>query len=934
MQCSSLVKWNLLVFYKIVLCSGALNVSINIDGLLVSKEDLEILTTKPTGKWPFCVFYRDRTTPLSRLEQSFVEFLRILPENDAYKEWNIVAFNLDKGMLSWEGHPGAVPLLQCHIGTAESPLSYSSPTKTHRTTHSVHQWFKNVNKLFAQRLPPLNINHLAGTIVSFGGYTMVGIPGHLHHQTVENTLKKLAKGWKERIKVLVVIPFTDEEMFMMEKYNVSQLPAVIVFSSQEWKETEKPLLVLQTVGEVEERRLETMLVTLHSQAHHLNLGNFADVVLETKHPTPPMTVCFYSPRNPRTLNYLNAFHRSFDTLTRMQVSLRFGMLNIVDHPEVVSRYVNASDVYAVPFTVVFWQERELTTQRFTIKQQVFDRDVPTPLLLFEFLQMLPVNLYTALPEDDDDDEPYNPWKESDDTKNVCNLLLQDACAIGDNNTIMDKTGFYNDVMFGPQLPPPSWQTKAKDQSKMKKKTFQFEYVNDKTWASLIEQSVGPVKSYTALPRKQSSRLFSVALVVFLKEGCGYCAKILPTIEKISLEAKYLGASVFVHNCSSDPLTCERYSITGYPTLTAFRSLSWSTVESCSSSHSTYLRLDYHGVVFAKDVLEWLSNISQPAVDRTHLFGSIPDMDVDVRLIGTLYTRSLARRYLATTLVNKWYPYNCFQLVCELLYGRVPCYVTYTRDVVDDGSKVNAKDQDLVLSKLELQRSDGVRVKVFQLGQSVESLINNQRDTRLHMFHDTHRYDMPKNFKCEHDHKICTDSAVRFVQDHRRLPVLHMTSAAFHTKLGSEENANFEPFAHNLPILFALAHKSNVSKDSSFYKELTKSAYAMYSEMVFVTLDIDEFAHWASRFVPRDYHAKHAFGRQAENVPVLYHYPRLCIIEHNDHQHAAFYPPIEELQRLGTRVQARLDQITSQQIIKFVQDYLKDPAALIVKTEFF
>ena len=47
---------------------------------------------------------------------------------------------------------------------------------------------------------------------------------------------------------------------------------------------------------------------------------------------------------------------------------------------------------------------------------------------------------------------------------------------------------------------------------MKQKTFQFEYVNDKTWASLIEQSVGPVKSYTALPSTQSSRLFSVALV--------------------------------------------------------------------------------------------------------------------------------------------------------------------------------------------------------------------------------------------------------------------------------------------------------------------------------------------------------------------------------------------------------------------------------------
>ena len=88
--------------------------------------------------------------------------------------------------------------------------------------------------------------------------------------------------------------------------------------------------------------------------------------------------------------------------------------------------------------------------------------------------------------------------------------------------------------------------------------------------------------------------------------------------------------------------------------------------------------------------------------------------MDVRLIGTLYTRSLARRYLATTLVNKWYPYNCFQLVCELLYGRVPCYATYTRDVVDDGSKVNAKDQDLVLSKVSsLQENPGSSPRRFQ-----------------------------------------------------------------------------------------------------------------------------------------------------------------------------------------------------------------------------
>ena len=41
--------------------------------------------------------------------------------------------------------------------------------------------------------------------------------------------------------------------------------------SLEWKEKEKSSLVLQSVLEVEERRLQVMLVTLHSQAYQLNL---------------------------------------------------------------------------------------------------------------------------------------------------------------------------------------------------------------------------------------------------------------------------------------------------------------------------------------------------------------------------------------------------------------------------------------------------------------------------------------------------------------------------------------------------------------------------------------------------------------------------------------------------------------------------------------
>lgn len=72
----------------------------------------------------------------------------------------------------------------------------------------------------------------------------------------------------------------------------------------------------------------------------------------------------------------------------------------------------------------------------------------------------------------------------------------------------------------------------------------------------------------------------------------------------------------------------------------------------------------------------------------------------MRLIGTVYTRTLARRFLPPNLLNKWFPFHCFQLICELLFGRVPCYATYTRDVVDDGSKARAKEADLVLSKVK------------------------------------------------------------------------------------------------------------------------------------------------------------------------------------------------------------------------------------------
>ena len=47
--------------------------------------------------------------------------------------------------------------------------------------------------MFALRVPPLTSDSLSNVIESHGGYTLVGVPGHLHHQTVENNLNKVRR---------------------------------------------------------------------------------------------------------------------------------------------------------------------------------------------------------------------------------------------------------------------------------------------------------------------------------------------------------------------------------------------------------------------------------------------------------------------------------------------------------------------------------------------------------------------------------------------------------------------------------------------------------------------------------------------------------------------------------------------------------------------
>ena len=71
----------------------------------------------------------------------------------------------------------------------------------------------------------------------------------------------------------------------------------------------------------------------------------------------------------------------------------------------------------------------------------------------------------------------------------------------------------------------------------------------------------------------------------------------------------------------------------------------------------------------------------------------------------------------------------------------------------------------------------------------------------------------------------------------------------------------------------------------------------------------------------------------DKIPALYYYPRFCIIEWDDHQHAAFYPPIAELERTND-VRETLSNITAKKIMDFAEQYLHSKDRIIVDTEMF
>ncbi|XP_078676624.1 uncharacterized protein LOC144913670 [Branchiostoma floridae x Branchiostoma belcheri] len=708
---------------------------------------------------------------------------------------------------------------------------------------------------------------------------------------------RLEKLFPEHVKALLIPWESPDTKKITQQFAVNTFPAVLLVSKADPHRPFKHLtghdLTLSTI----ELHIE---VTLQKAALKLTSENFSPVVLERRY-AGSVLVCFYSHRERRSLSYIRSFLHTAGWIRTLGAAFRFGLVDLSEQRDILAKgWVDSTLVRQIPFTVLFSTEKTTNQNVKTVtRQRLFPRNSPEPVDVLTFLEDVGVPLedhkgVQIVPHLDtpmcEMGAPFSPG------------ILNSMCVMWQNETaVTEALGTQLLKMKMTQTPA----DKAKRQVKAVKKARQIPVLTGSDWDQVISTTHAAPPPYGLAG---SASLVQVVAVTFIKASCGTCTKKMPELELVHKAVKrMMEVSFYVFNCSADPARCEQQRIRGFPTLVAYRVVQNRRVEHCTQD-TTYdsIRLDYHDVLGAEKVLEWLSKVTESAM---HYVSTTDGTDFqDVALFAEP----------ANTVVDRGYSFRCFEYLCEQLYGQVACYVLSKK-------AVNA---EAAMLRISLHRSDGLRAPIFAAGQPLASVMeSDSSESQLHQFHSPHKYNLQPDTLCEDDEAFCTDTLLRFIRDHSRLPVMHITQQLFHTQ------RRHLLFNTDVPILIALGHASNFTQESQFYTNLYSAALSMYRVMSFATLDVDVYPMWAGQFVPLGYRRELLettdTGSLHLNPPTLYTYPRLCIVRWHDHGHAAFYPDLEE-----KRWQRQHRSFTSSEIVKFAEDFLKDPDKLLTRTEMF
>ncbi|XP_071500266.1 uncharacterized protein [Diadema antillarum] len=905
---------------------------------------------------PVCVVFSEAD---SVLEEKVSQLWSKLSTYKPFRAWKLGLYLTKYGPLGDFELPKFLPTLRCYIGTAV-PEDYTGSPKLKKLLH----WFKHLAQKHQNRLQEASVSELRDAAVDERQLTVVAFPGETHHYKVEWMLLELKETYPENLELFIVHPGSKDEESLKHRFGVRVEPAILVL-----KKGDQRLRVWQRFEDYQAsiQYVEPFVLAQTSKGKSLTVHNFQREVFGQE--SAPILICFYAHWASDAVLYLETFLGTMTTLQEEGVMLRFGTVDVELEQDIVPRWVRIPEVKGLPFTALFWRNQERGRGR-GIQQIAMPQGMPTPPAVGMFLTDNNITLT------DRNGGPFHFAVQGTSYDMEVSLgessLVMPVCITSVNTSIEGRADHWSEGP--PTFKPRSSRKKSGGigknvsahqgvdsdtritgqlqsgelfASRATPQIGSITQVTDTSWPHVIELSHGDMRAeeLQALvnAQKNSRRRDKpkTNLVFFIQDGCGSCRRQQAMFERVAKSVESVeGGSAYILNCTSDPLTCARLNVRGFPTLIAFRTFGQHSSERCLSPnhHQHTLRMDYHGVLLEHEIMEWFAEIAVPRVQiRSHEDIQKEQKTTDVILQATVYPITIAGQYLRSVGGTKsWYPLDCFQVACERLYGKARCFAAYAENIKQADRQRISEGTALIISKIEMQRRDGVVSKVITSGRNLIAALQDEADSQIHKFHTPHKYKLRSGQKCEDDHAACTDLITEFVEDHSRLPVTHLTVTSFHaySSVGFDTKHKNSVFKSGLPVLIALAHRDQMEDGSPFQQALISAAYDLYQDLVFTWVDVEEFPRWVARFVPVHYSKfvlEHENEITEEYRPSLMVYPRLCIVQADDHRHAAFYPPADGFS-LTSKLVGRT--IGREEITAFARDFLKDPPGMMRETEHF
>eukprot|EP00057_Strongylocentrotus_purpuratus_P024961 XP_011679435.1 PREDICTED: uncharacterized protein LOC100891372 [Strongylocentrotus purpuratus] len=896
---------------------------------------------------PVCILFTEKGSN-SKLEEKVSRLWSKLSAYLLFQNWKVGVYDVANGPLRGLTAPHSLPSLRCYVGTAE-PEEYTGRPSLQRLL----QWFKMMAHKYRNRIVEANLDSLRKAVSDESKLTVLAFPGEEKHFEIEWMLLEFKSSHPNNLQLFVVHPGSVNESSLQNKFNVKVEPTILAF-----KKGDQRLRVLQRFEEplVTRQFVEPFVMSQTSTAISLTVQEVFSGS------ATPILVCFYTHWAEDVVPYLHAFVESVTVFRDHGAKLRFGIVDVELQQDIVPRWLHAAGIEGMPFSILFWRKPRLDKGKM-LHQLALPEGANTPMTIGSFLQEKNVTLESI----DGGLFHYPTWVESSYDMEVSmgeSRLIAPTCIMALNTSLAGLDDVWGE---GPHSikkkvdeTEPDTMEDLKDANVTMEVNDTFsqkdnplshiggiDRLTDATWSTVIEKShagLKPEDLQALMNIHKTSRKKDIPqtyLVFFIQDGCGSCRRQQSMFERVAKAVQFVdGGSAYILNCTSDPVTCDLLHVRGFPTLIAFRTFGQHSSERCLSPdhHQHTLRMDYHGVLEEKELMEWFSDIALPRVQiKTLQQVKQEQKHTNVILLATIYPLSLAGQYLRSVGgADSWYPLECFLVACERLYGKAKCYAAYGENIRSSDRERTSKEERLIVGKVEMLRQDGVVSKVITSGRSLIAALQAEADSQIHRFHTPHRYNLKSGQRCEDDHAGCTDLITDFVEDHSRLPVTHLTMTSFHaySSVGFDSKHKGSVFRRGLPVLIAFATKDQMEEGAVFQQALLSAAYDQYQDLVFTWVDVDEFPRWVASFVPVYYQRliiEHVEEITDEILPSLFVYPRLCLVRPDDHRHAAFFPSARGFSLTSKLVGRNVDK---DDILWFAKNFLEHPEEMLMETERF